>query len=108
MHKYFLRLFIEEEKKVPSQPAGGERGERGEKGEKGERTGDRERERERGGGGGGAAATGVKPHPTQHQMIARPILSVEFPETTFIAVTAYQNEEVRLIKLRYDHKLSFL
>ena len=105
MHKYFLRLFIEEEKKVPSQPAGGERGE---KGEKGERTGDRERERERGGGGGGAAATGVKPHPTQHQMIARPILSVEFPETTFIAVTAYQNEEVRLIKLRYDHKLSFL
>lgn len=41
-------------------------------------------------------------------MIARPILSVEFPETTFIAVTAYQNEEVRLIKLRYDHKLSFL
>ena len=105
MHKYFLRLFIEEEKKVPSQPAGGERGE---KGEKGERTGDRERERERGGGGGAAAATGVKPHPTQHQMIARPILSVEFPETTFIAVTAYQNEEVRLIKLRYDHKLSFL
>ena len=105
MHKYFLRLFIEEEKKVPSQPAGGERGE---KGEKGERTGDRERERERGGGGGGAAATGVKPHPTQHQMIARPILSVEFPETTFIAVTAYQNEEVRLKKLRYDHKLSFL
>ena len=105
MHKYFLRLFIEEEKKVPSQPAGGERGE---KGEKGERTGERERERERGGGGGAAAATGVKPHPTQHQMIARPILSVEFPETTFIAVTAYQNEEVRLIKLRYDHKLSFL
>lgn len=51
MHKYFLRLLIEEEKR---NPAGGE----------------------------------PKAQP-------RPILTMEFPETEFIAVTAYQNEEVR-------------
>ena len=50
MHKYFLRLVIEEERKCP---------------------------------------------PGEPKQEPRPILSVEFPETTFIAVTAYQNEEVR-------------
>ena len=49
MHKYFLRLVIEEERKT---------------------------------------ALGEPKQPS------RPILSIEFPETTFIAVTAYQNEEV--------------
>lgn len=76
MHKYFLRLYIEEEKKVPSQSASGEKGEKGDK--------------ERGGGE-------EKSRPTHQQTIARPILSIEFPETTFIAVTAYQNEEVSLL-----------
>ncbi|XP_019851875.1 PREDICTED: T-box protein 2-like isoform X2 [Amphimedon queenslandica] len=77
MHKYFLRLYIEEEKKVPSQS-----------GEKGEKGGDKER-------GGGEE----KSRPTHQQTIARPILSIEFPETTFIAVTAYQNEEVTQLKI---------
>ena len=79
MHKYFLRLYIEEEKKIPSQSTSSE---------KGEKSGEKER-----GGGGGEE----KPRPTHQQTIARPILSIEFPETTFIAVTAYQNEEVSLV-----------
>ncbi len=50
MHKYYVRLLIDEEKKtVPGEP----------------------------------------------KQPPKPILSIEFPETTFIAVTAYQNEEVR-------------
>ena len=49
MHKYFVRLLIEEERKTA---------------------------------------------PGEQKQPSRPILSVEFPETTFIAVTAYQNEEV--------------
>lgn len=55
MHKYYLRLMIEEDKKVSQ--------------------GDSK----------------------QQQLSPRPILSTEFPETTFIAVTAYQNEEVHLL-----------
>lgn len=50
MHKYYLSLYIEEERKTP---------------------------------------TG------EPRQAARTILSIEFPETTFIAVTAYQNEEVQ-------------
>ena len=50
MHKYFLRLFIEEERRNPS---------------------------------------------GEPRLQPRPILSVDFPETEFIAVTAYQNEEVK-------------
>ncbi len=49
MHKYYLRLVIEEER---------------------------------------------KPIPGEPKMPPRLIMSIEFPETTFIAVTAYQNEEV--------------
>ena len=49
MHKYYVRLIIEEERKtIPGEP----------------------------------------------KLPPRPILSIEFLETTFIAVTAYQNEEV--------------
>ena len=51
MHKYFIRLVIDEERKSP---------------------------------------------PGEPKPVPRPILTMEFPETTFIAVTAYQNEEVRI------------
>lgn len=51
MHKYFLRLVVEEEH---------------------------------------------RPAPGEKKGPPKPILSTDFPETTFIAVTAYQNEEVGL------------
>lgn len=55
MHKYFLRLVVEEERKIHI--AGGE-----------------------------------KPAP-------KVVLRTDFPETTFVAVTAYQNEEVTQLKI---------
>ena len=33
--------------------------------------------------------------PGEPKPVPRPILTMEFPETTFIAVTAYQNKEVK-------------
>lgn len=74
MHKYFLRLFIEEVKKVS--PAGGTPKENG--------------EREK----GGVRGEEDKRHGVNQQMVSKSIMSIEFPETTFVAVTAYQNEEV--------------
>lgn len=49
MHKYYLRLLVDEERKTP---------------------------------------------PGEEKQPARNVLSLDFHETTFIAVTAYQNEEV--------------
>ena len=49
MHKYFLRLLVDEERKPP---------------------------------------------PGESKVSPRSILQIDFPETNFIAVTAYQNEEV--------------
>ncbi len=54
MHKYFLRLHVEEEKKTP---------------------------------------------PGEERGPPKPIATVDFPETTFVAVTAYQNEEVTQLKI---------
>ena len=54
MHKYFLRLVIEEERKTP---------------------------------------------PGEERLPAKTVLQLDFPETTFIAVTAYQNEEVTQLKI---------
>ena len=54
MHKYFLRLIVEEERKTP---------------------------------------------PGEEKLPARVVLQMDFPETTFIAVTAYQNEEVTQLKI---------
>ena len=54
MHKYFLRLVIEEERKTP---------------------------------------------PGEDKLPAKTVLQMDFPETTFIAVTAYQNEEVTQLKI---------
>ena len=33
--------------------------------------------------------------PGEPKPVPRPILTMEFPETTFIAVTVYQNKEVK-------------
>ncbi|XP_019864386.1 PREDICTED: T-box transcription factor TBX5-A-like isoform X2 [Amphimedon queenslandica] len=77
MHKYFLRLYIEEVKKVS--PPGGTAIENG----------------EREGGVNGED----KRHGASQQMVAKSIMSIEFPETTFVAVTAYQNEEVTQLKI---------
>ena len=89
MHKYFLRLFIEEVKKVSS---GG-----GAAHENGERNGEKE---------GGEED---KRHTVNHQMVARSIMSVEFPETTFVAVTAYQNESVSssIYDVHYNYLCSY-
>ena len=54
MHKYFLRLVIEEERKTP---------------------------------------------PGEEKLPAKTVLQLDFPETSFIAVTAYQNEEVTQLKI---------
>lgn len=54
MHKYYLRLIVEEERKVP---------------------------------------------PGEEKMSPRVVLQADFPETTFVAVTAYQNEEVTQLKI---------
>lgn len=54
MHKYYLRLVVEEERKVA---------------------------------------------PGEERQPARCVLSSDFPETSFIAVTAYQNEEVTQLKI---------
>lgn len=54
MHKYFLRLVVEEERKSP---------------------------------------------PREEKLPAKTVLQMDFPETTFIAVTAYQNEEVTQLKI---------
>jgi hypothetical protein len=54
MHKYYLRLLIEEERKTSS---------------------------------------------GELRQQSRPVLSIDFPETEFIAVTAYQNEEVTQLKI---------
>lgn len=56
MHKYFLRLLVDEERKPP---------------------------------------------PGESKLPPRPIIQVDFPETNFIAVTAYQNEEVKLCRAAY-------
>ena len=53
MHKYFLRLIVEEERKISP----GE------------------------------------------ESLPRVVLCLDFPETTFVAVTAYQNEEVTQLKI---------
>ena len=53
MHKYFLRLIVEEEGK----------------------------------------------NTTEGRLISKVIARLSFPETTFIAVTAYQNEEVTQLKI---------
>ena len=50
MHKYFIRLVIDEERKTSL---------------------------------------------GEPKLVPHPILTMEFPETTFIAVTAYQNKEVK-------------
>ena len=54
MHKYSLRLIIEEERKTP---------------------------------------------PGEDKQPAKIVLKTDFPETTFVAVTAYQNEEVTQLKI---------
>lgn len=53
MHKYFLRLIVEERKLSPG----------------------------------------------EERLSAKIVLKVDFPETTFVAVTAYQNEEVTQLKI---------
>lgn len=54
MHKYFLRLVIEEERKIT---------------------------------------------PGEERLSSKIVLRADFPETTFVAVTAYQNEEVTQLKI---------
>ena len=54
MHKYYLRVIVEEEKRTP---------------------------------------------PGEERLPPRCVLSSDFPETSFIAVTAYQNEEVTQLKI---------
>ena len=54
MHKYFLRLVVEEERKLS---------------------------------------------PGEDKLLPRVVLCSDFPETTFVAVTAYQNEEVTQLKI---------